>query len=74
MSIWFLYSAEEQDLVLIGMIAAGINTDAMTASTKRKKQTARERQRTVYAMGGRQICRQTFMHMHKLVLFLPLLM
>ncbi|ELU15154.1 hypothetical protein CAPTEDRAFT_187667, partial [Capitella teleta] len=50
----------EQNMLLLGIISAGINMSPMTARSKKKSQTQRRRARTRYFYQGKQLCVTTF--------------
>lgn len=54
----------ERDLILLGILSTGMNQSTMTCSQKRSKQTERQRQRTVYCIEGKRVCRETFKYVH----------
>ena len=51
-------------MMLLGLIAAGINASEMTCCTKRKRQKERQNPRTIYMHEGQRICIETFMFLY----------
>ncbi|ELT91269.1 hypothetical protein CAPTEDRAFT_202385 [Capitella teleta] len=58
-------AAGEQNMLLLGIISAGINMSPMTARSKKKSQTQRRRARTRYFYQGKQLCVTTFGFLYK---------
>ncbi|ELT92413.1 hypothetical protein CAPTEDRAFT_205030 [Capitella teleta] len=54
------YPYREQNMMLVGLIAAGIKVSDMTCNSKRKRQKKREHPITIYMHEGQQICISTF--------------
>ncbi|ELU10752.1 hypothetical protein CAPTEDRAFT_187019 [Capitella teleta] len=54
------YPYREQNMMLLGLIAAGIKVSDMTCNSKQKRQKDREHPRTIYMHEGQQICISTF--------------
>ncbi|ELU15926.1 hypothetical protein CAPTEDRAFT_199204, partial [Capitella teleta] len=54
------YPYGEQNMMLVGLIAAAIKVSDMTCSSKLKRQKKREHPKTIYMHEGQQICISTF--------------